>query len=146
MQVKVLAINKLRGYTRYIPIHKERSVVMSLTTLYFNRNDGTYAKVIVDVKEVDFFKAMGAEEKIRKVEKKEEVEIEVKQHPDKGSGKPGSLQWHVQCVDELEDRKEVNEYLKKVVGKKILLKGNLSTIKKNAIKKIKEFIEAKNDS
>lgn len=46
-------------------------------------------------------------------------------NPDKGFGRPGSLQWHTLHLQQCATVKELNEYVKSVTGKPLMTRDKL---------------------
>jgi len=53
---------------------------------------------------------------------------------EKGSGQPGSDQWHETAVLGMDSKEEIYQYVVAVCGEHIDLRGSISTIQKKAIK------------
>lgn len=58
---------------------------------------------------------------------------------EKGNGEPGSIEWHESAIKGCSNCEEVEEYMRSI-GIEMNASGQLKTVKKNAIKLIKEAI------
>jgi hypothetical protein len=63
----------------------------------------------------------------------------LKTHPDRGSGRPGSLLWHSQWLNNYETIGEIRDYLKKVTGNDL----DVDIIRNIAFNQIKEWLDDK---
>ena len=135
---------------------KER---MPLITVFF-RYEETYARAIVDEKQVEFFLEMGAKrtpkevldgpnKKVPEVPDKKENEIHIETNEektkldgDKGSGLPNSIRFHQLKIDECEDFESIRDYTFLITGKMIRKKrgGTIDRYRKNAMRLIKGHV------
>jgi len=129
---------------------------MPLITVFFprpNTNLG-YAKAIIDEKAKDFFIEMGAHLDVEVFLKPKPDAPSQKDdedqpptppismpNPDEGWGPPGSLEFHTQVVRNAKTRTEVIQYVFEVTGRKLAKRGELSDVQRNALKRIKEFMD-----
>lgn len=138
---------------------------MGLVTVFFPRpvTKLGYAKAIVDEKSQDFFVDMGAfltaEEALKQKPAPapepsfDDIENELEDpdldegmsNPDRGWGKPGSHQYHVGMIKTAETPEEVINYTFELTGRRVLNRGSLRDIKRNALKRVKEFMTDDND-
>jgi len=130
---------------------------MRLKAVYFDVPSETglpYTKAMVYVQDVPYFKEMGATE--RPVEKPEEIYVGEQEEDDayatvdgdKGTGKPGSIEWHEASLREIRTKKEVVSYVEKATGFEydFDLKEKLQVLKEEALQTIKEYLENDNES
>lgn len=138
---------------------------MALVTLWFSKENEFY-KALVVPELVDYMQAMGAltsaqKEKAIKdgISIKSETQKETKQaekqkadqtekenesinDPSKGFGKPGSLRFHRNCVQEIEDIKDIETYVKGVTGKKLSKAyKSIGAAKNAAVRIIKDYLQ-----
>ena len=134
---------------------------MPLITVYFPRpttNLG-YAKAIIDEKSKDFFVNMGAHLDVETILKPKPPEpsfkddevsrvtddFDVITNPDRGWGVPGSHEYHIGMIKTAEDPEEIITYTFELTGRKIMNRGTLDDIKRNALRRIKEFMSDDNE-
>ena len=56
---------------------------------------------------------------------------------DKGSGEPGSIEWHEAAIKGMSDKKEIEQYVIDVCKVDINIQGKLTTVQNKAIKAIR---------
>lgn len=116
------------------------TIAKTATTVFFPKNGG-YRKAIVMLDDVDFFISIGAYNTPGDIQETVLHDCkDIDMDPDKGSGRPGSLRWHVLKINESDDRPTILEYVKNVTGKDINHRGRLDYMKKNAIRVIKDHL------
>lgn len=70
--------------------------------------------------------------------KRSEQEERLPTDGDKGSGKPGTMEWHRHWINDLHDKAEIADYVRELTGEKLDLRGNLKAAKTRALKMIEE--------
>ena len=89
-----------------------------LKAVYFPGKDTRlgYYKAMVYENEMDFFLSMGASTSPPEDEIEEDIALSEEGDGDRGSGKPGSLQWHTESINGLSRRKDILTYMRDLVG------------------------------
>jgi len=111
-----------------------------------------YRKAHIQEQDLEFFLDLGASEDqlaysskaVAKDEDGGEEEPYIPEHagdPDKGFGEPGSVQFHENTIMDFLDKQEIVDYTHKVTGRKIVKRGGLADVQRNAMKRIKEFLD-----
>jgi len=127
---------------------------MGLITVYFPYPGRFgYAKAIIDETTTDFFVKMGAKLTQEEVVKSKEAQEDFKNvteaaknevdpdSPDKGWGRPGSYRYHENMLKTLDDMNDIVSYVYELTGRRIARRGELADIRRNALKRIKEFMK-----
>lgn len=106
-----------------------------LTSVYFLSENDELIRAIVEVRNLSFFERFGARRTPEEARQRDELpdqqeteeasdnqDIEgdgepiATQHPDKGSGRPGSLHFHTLCILEMQTADDISDYLQSVTG------------------------------
>jgi len=57
---------------------------------------------------------------------------------DKGSGVPGSIEWHIHWINDLHDKQSVVEYTVQITSAELDTSGDLDAVRLRALKAIEE--------
>lgn len=137
-----------------------------LTTVYFLTDDNEITKAIVEVRNISFFEKFGARRTPEAAQQRdklpdqnqeensgspdtdgiEDAEQPAINHPDKGSGRPGSLKFHTLCVMEMQAVTDISDYLQQVTGQSLDARiKKIDKAQRVAVKTIKDWLK-ENDS